>query len=42
VIEEPIAGPKLALFLHSYTKLINTLRTDDADLRFYISTVQDG
>ena len=23
-------------------RLLNTLRTDDADLRFYITTVQDG
>ena len=22
--------------------VVNTLRTDDADLRFYITTVQDG
>jgi len=31
---------------HSYirreNKAINTLRTDDADLHFYITTVQDG
>ena len=34
---------QLALFLHQdqvYT--VNTLRTGDADLRFYITTVQDG
>jgi len=30
--------PKIAQSYH----LINTLRTGDADLRFYITTVQDG
>jgi hypothetical protein len=33
----------LRLFLRQYCHLkINTLRTGDADLRFYITTVQDG
>jgi len=27
---------------HQYTYVFNTLRTGDADLRFYITTVQDG
>jgi len=27
---------------HIFISTINTLRTGDADLRFYITTVQDG
>jgi len=39
---------KLVFFQYSYeheqesTKTFSTLRTGDADLRFYITTVQDG
>ena len=29
-------------FCACFTKTFNTLRTGDADLRFYITTVQDG
>ena len=35
----------LIYVIHSYAHLllyVNTLRTGDADLRFYITTVQDG
>jgi hypothetical protein len=29
-------------FTHTASELLNTLRTGDADLRFHITTVQDG
>ena len=32
----------LANLLSFVTRLLNTLRTGDADLRFYVATVQDG
>ena len=36
--------PTKALFEceHLHNSMFNTLRTGDADLRFYITTVQDG
>ena len=34
------AQPKNRIF--KYFNHVNTLRTGDADLRFYITTVQDG
>ena len=33
---------KVALDRDEWAKLLNTLRTGDADMRFYITTVQDG
>ena len=33
---------KAALDRDEWAKLLNTLRKGDADLRFYITTVQDG
>jgi len=33
---------KIVLNRNEWAKLLNTLRTGDADLRFYITTVQDG
>jgi len=33
---------KISLFLYSVRPVINKLRAGDEDLRFYITTVQDG
>jgi len=33
---------RVTLNSDEWTKLLNTLRTSDADLRLYITTVQDG
>ena len=34
--------PKFVLLKSVFYTILNTLRTGDADLRFYITTVQDG
>ena len=38
-VELPLTVDRIAGF---YNRHLNTLRTGDADLRFYITTVQDG
>ena len=40
--KDQIYGSVVICGLHKGTMTINTLRTGDADLRFYITTVQDG
>ena len=37
-------GPEgaVATYMDGWIYIINTLRTGDADMRFYITTVQDG
>jgi len=37
-----VFGLQLGLLLYTYGVQLNTLRTGDADLRFYVTTVQDG
>jgi len=36
------AGKRGKALLKNFVSVINTLRTGDADLRFYVTTVQDG
>jgi len=39
---EIILGTACEVRTEFYTEDFNTLRTGDADLRFYVTTVQDG
>ena len=47
-VQEPSTGPcheldESNLHPHNLSKVhVNTLRTGDSDLRFYVTTVQDG